>query len=135
MDKPSSSIRALARRLLALEAASQGVGDARVHEGVRVCEKLKTSLTRLAGADSFTSLLRRALVLARTEVPSLHDITVKADCSMDGLGKLARKDSTEATAALTAHLLWLLVTFIGEPLTMKLVREAWPDASVDEERS
>ena len=133
MDKPSSSIRALARRLLALEAARQGVAAARVHEGVRVCEKLRISLTRLAGADSFTSLLGRALVLARTEVPSLHGITVKQDCSMDGLEKLARKDGTEATAALTAYLLWLLVTFIGEPLTLRLVREAWPDSSVDEE--
>jgi hypothetical protein len=83
MDKPSSSIRALARRLLALEAASQSAADPRVHEGVRVCEKLRISLTRLAGADSFASLLRRALALSRMEVPSLHDITVKADCSMD----------------------------------------------------
>ncbi len=38
----------------------------------------------------------------------------------------------EAAVAITAHLLGLLVTFIGEPLTLRLVREAWPDASLDE---
>ena len=29
-----------------------------------------------------------------------------------------------------AQLLGLLVTFIGEPLTLRLVRDAWPNASV-----
>ncbi len=33
------------------------------------------------------------------------------------------------------HLLGLLVTFIGEPLTLALVREAWPDISLDEPHS
>jgi hypothetical protein len=29
-----------------------------------------------------------------------------------------------------AQLLGLLVTFIGEPLTLRLVRDAWPDAPI-----
>ena len=46
---------------------------------------------------------------------------------------LMRRDGgAEAAVAITAHLLGLLVTFIGEPLTLRLVREAWPDASLDE---
>src|SRR5438876_7560228 len=89
MDMPSSSIRDLARRLLAVEAATPP--DSAIaareggHEAVRVCEKLRISLTRFAGADGFASLLRRTLALARVEVPSLNRITVKPDCSMDGL--------------------------------------------------
>ena len=43
---------------------------------------------------------------------------------------------TGATGALgravVAHLLGLLVTLIGEPLTRQLVRDEWPDAAVDE---
>ena len=31
---------------------------------------------------------------------------------------------------MVAELLKLLVMFIGEPLTLSLVREAWPDASI-----
>jgi hypothetical protein len=30
-----------------------------------------------------------------------------------------------------AHLLDLLVTFIGAPLTLRLLRNKWPDASMD----
>jgi len=121
--------------LLAEEAASQSAAGSRVHEAVRVCEKLRFSITRIAGADGFTALLRRALALARAEVPALHSITEKADGSLEGLDKLAaeaRDVAVDAGVAITAHLLGLLVTFIGEPLTARLVREAWPDASLGE---
>ena len=141
MDTPSPSIRDLARRLLAVEATSPSASGLHVHEGERVCEKLRISLTRFAGADGFTSLMRRALALARTEVPAADSITVKADCSMEGLKELAadaRKSGgggdggAAAVASITSHLLGLLATFIGEPLTLRLVRESWPDASLDE---
>jgi hypothetical protein len=130
MDAPSPAVRKLARRLLALEATSESAGsDAHSHEAVRVCEKLRVSLTRFAGADGFASLLRRALALARAEVPSLDQVKIRPDCSIE---ELARNDRTEAGAALTAHLLGLLVTFVGQSLTLRLVRETWPDASLDE---
>lgn len=132
---PSSSTRELARRLLAVEAATQRATDGHEHEAARVCEKLRISLTRLAGADAFTSLLRRALSLARAEFPSLQSVKLKPDGSLEGLDVLAA-DSTrgehEAAIAITAHLLGLLVTFIGKPLTLRLVRDAWPDASWEE---
>ena len=135
MTTPSESTRALARRLLALEAARQSVTDARVHEAVEVCEKLRVTLTRFAGADGFTALLRRALALARAEVPAAHSIQVKAEGCLDGLEEFvaeAGNVGVDAAVAITAHLLGLLVTLIGEPLTLRLVREAWPDASLDE---
>ena len=138
MDTPSSSTRDLARRLLAVEAASQSAADPRVHEAVRVCEKLRVSLTRFAGVDGFTALLRRALALARAEVPALHGITEKAAGSIEGLEKVGADAGSsgvgggDAAVAITAHLLGLLVTFIGESLTARLVREAWPDASLGE---
>ena len=136
MDSPSPSSRKLARRLLAAEAARPGAADAPArHEAVRVCEKLRISLTRFAGEEGFTSLLRRSLALARAQAPSLSRITVKPDCSLEGLEALAAQDpraGIEAGLAITAHLLELLVTFIGEPLTLRLVRDGWPDTSLDE---
>ena len=127
-------MRGLARRLLALEALHPPASHQHLHEAVRVCDKLRLSLTRFAGADGFASLLARSLSLARAEVPSLNRISVKPDCIMDGLEALAADEAdggVEAAGALTAHLLGLLVTFIGEPLTLRLVRESWPDASFD----
>ena len=67
-DTPSPTVRDLARRLLAVEAARQSATSSREHEAVRVCDKLRVCLTRFAGADGFTALLRRALALARAEV-------------------------------------------------------------------
>jgi len=127
-------MRDVARRLVAVEAASQSATDAPVLEAVRVCDKLRISLTRFAGSDGFTSLLGRALVLARADVPSLQTVTLKPDCTLEGLGVLAvdANAGPEAAVAITAHLLGLLETFIGRPLTLRLVREAWPDASLDE---
>ena len=128
-------MRDLARRLL---AASQSASDPQVHEAVLVSDKLRISLTRFAGADGFTSLLRRALALARAEVPSLQSVKVGADGRLEGFELLAAQtgmDVAAAAAAITAHLLGLLVTFIGEPLTLALVREAWPDISLTESHS
>ncbi len=127
-------MRDLARRLL---AASQTVSDPHVHEAVLVSDKLRISLTRFAGVDGFTSLQRRALVLARAEMPSLQSITIGANGRLEGFEQLATGTgaaaaAAAAAAAITAHLLGLLVTFIGEPLTLALVREAWPDTSLDE---
>ena len=135
MDTPSSSMRDLARRLVAVEAASQSANCAHVPEAVRVCEKLQISLTRLAGSDGFTALLRRALALARADVPALQTVKLKPDGSLAGCERLAL-DATnggpEAAVMILAHLLGLLKTFIGEPFTLRLVREAWPDTSLDE---
>ena len=119
----------LARRLL---ASSQTPSDPHVPEVVIAIEKLRISLTRFAGADGFGSLLRRALTLARAEVPSLQCVKVGPDGHFVGVEQIAidsPKAGLEAAVAITAHLLGLMVTFIGEPLTLRLLREAWPDAS------
>ena len=138
MDIASPSMQDLARRLLAVEAASQSAIASHVHEAVRVCEKLQISLTRFAGSDGFKSLLRRALALARADVPSLQTVKLKPDGSLEGCEGLAvdaTNGAPEAAVAIIAHLLGLLVTFIGKPFTLRLVREAWPDTSLNEEHS
>ncbi len=137
MELPSPALRDLARRLL---AASQVPGDVHVHEAVLVIDKLQNSLTRFAGADGFVSLLRRALKLARVEVPALHSIKIRPDGRLDGFEQLAADTGTddagrEAAVAITTHLLGLLVTFVGRPLTLTLLHEVWPDASIDESQS
>ena len=130
-------MRDLVRRL---RAVSQTASDPHVHEAAVVIEKLRISLTRFAGADGFASLLRRALMLASADVPSLQSVKVGADGRLEGIEQLAAETGTGAAraggeAAVAAHLLELLVTFIGEPLTLRLAREAWADTSLDEYNS
>ena len=57
-------------------------------------------------------------------------VELKPDGSLNGCEVLA-VDGREAAVALIAHLLGLLETFVGEPFTVRLVRQAWPDASLD----
>lgn len=134
MDNPSPRMRDLARRVL---AASEGDSDSQVPPAMLVSENLRASLTRFAGSDGFAALLRRALSLASAEMPELQSLEVGPTGSLDGFEKLTTADGprnvvSEAGVVVTTHLLELLVTFIGEPLTLRLVREAWPDISLDD---
>jgi hypothetical protein len=134
METPSAIPSRLARQLLAIEAARDGDTGPPVHEVVRVCEKLQVSVTRFAGAEGFNTLLRRALALARADVPAMQAVPLKPGDALEGLRALvadATPGRADVPAAVVAHLLGLLVTFIGEPLTLQLVNDAWPDASLD----
>lgn len=133
MNTPPASIRAWAQRLLAVETANRRASDALLPEAVRVSEKLRNTLTRFVGTDGFTALLRRALALARADVPSLQTVTVTADGHLKAIEGVAAEgeDSVEAATAITAHLLALLVNFIGESLTLRLLRDAWPETSLE----
>ena len=135
MEPLSPSIRDLARRVLTVEASSQSAVEPRAHAAVRVCEKLRVHLTRFIGADGFRAIQRRALALARAEIPALDRVTQKDDGTLEGLDGLtgeSRDAGGDAAAAIITHLLSLLVTFIGQPITVRLLREAWPDASFGE---
>ena len=127
-------MRNLAKRLLSLEAEpNPGGTTASYHAAACVCEKLRTSVSRFAGSDSYAALLRRGLALARAEDPSLIGVTINPDCSFEGLDALpAGAGGAHPVALVIAHLLGLLETFIGGSLTLRLVRDAWPDASLDE---
>jgi hypothetical protein len=88
------------------------------------------------GLAGFRSLLSRALALAKAEVVSLSPVQVREDGSLEGLDGAAHWPGAgpggDGGAAVVTHLLGLLVTFIGEPLTRQLVRDSWPDAPADE---
>ena len=88
------------------------------------------------GNAGFRALLSRALALANAEVPWLRAVQVKADGSLEGLEELhAQLDPDEifeGRVVLLAQLLGLLVAFIGENLTLRLVREVWPKLSLND---
>ncbi|MBP3959860.1 hypothetical protein J8F10_31820 [Gemmata sp. G18] len=130
MSTVPPAIHDLARRLIALEAARPESPGAPLGGAVRVCDRLRTALARLAGVAGFRSLLSRALALATAEAPELAAARVRTDGALEGLEGFPYDHDTGAGVAIVTHLLGLLVTFIGEPLTLRLVRDAWPDAPV-----
>jgi hypothetical protein len=127
--------RHLAQRLLTYEALAGENSEPAETAASRVCERLRQPLITLAGVAGFRSLLSRALTLARAEAPSLNTVEVEADGSVKGLGDLASQIDKEQTrdggAILIAQLIGLLLTFIGEGLTLRLVQDVWPEAVFD----
>jgi len=127
--------RHLAQRLLAYEAVAGENSEPAESAAFRVCAKLRRPLITLAGVDGFRSLRSRALTLARAEAPSLSAVQIAADGSLKGLDELApqtaKEQARDGGAVLIAQLIGLLLTFIGEGLTLQLVQDVWPEAAFD----
>jgi len=140
MENPNLAMRELAQRLIAAESARRESRDGAQVDGapgdgapgkqsqatVQVTEKLRITLTRFAGRDGFYALLSRALALSKAQVPALQTVKIRAEGSLEGF-----LDNTDGGVVLIAHLLGLLATFIGESITLRLLREAWPEETLD----
>jgi hypothetical protein len=117
--------RDLAQQLIAHEGATGKTSEPMEFAAFRACETLRRPVCALAGVAGFRSLLSRALALARAEAPTLSAVQVAADGSLQGLDELGRKidkdQVREGGAILIAQLLGLLLTFIGEAMTSRLV--------------
>lgn len=96
-----------------------------------VCDRLRPHLATLMGNIGFKALLSRALALAAAENPSLLSLHIKADGSFERAEAAVAVTAPEGGAALVVQLLGLLATFIGEDLTLRLVRDVWPEALFD----
>jgi len=134
-------MRDLAHRLLTYEAGLGKSSESMESPATRVYEKLRQSLGEFVGVAGFYSLATRALTLSRPEVPSLIAVRVAADGSLRGLGEIENqfdidKDQAgEGGIVLIARLLGLLRIFLGEALTLSLLRNAWPGAAFDDQNS
>lgn len=72
------------------------------------------------------------------EVEWLRTVTIKPDGSLSGLEATAGLPVDEIArgeSILIAHLVGLLITFIGETLTMRLLQDAWPGVSRNDAHS
>jgi hypothetical protein len=141
---PAPEGRLLGRRLLEreLDGAGEraaGAGPAALAAAAeRALQKLGRPLGRLVGAEGYLALVRRALHLARSGHPLLRDVRLRdapdgahPAGTLMGLPAAVRDAGPalagDALAAVLAHVIGLLVTFIGSDLTTRTLREAWPD--------
>jgi hypothetical protein len=134
-------MRDLAHCLLAYEVVPDKTREPAESATLRVYEKLRRGLGEVAGTAGFQSLASRALALARTEAPSLNAARVAADGSLQGLVEFEhqmdidrdRADESatgEAGIILIARLIGLLLLFLGEALTLSLLRVNWPGVAL-----
>ncbi len=137
--------RELARRLLIYESRAGNSSEPGSSPTLRVYEKLRRSLSAFAGVADFYSLASRALALARSEDPGLSEAQVTEDGRVKGLGEIDHptgsdkgaggESPSEAGIILIARLLGLLHIFLGETLTVGLLRITWPKAALNEGNS
>jgi hypothetical protein len=125
----------LAQRLLIYEGVAGKNSETTESAAFRVFAKLRRPLITLAGVAGFRSLLSRALTLARAEAPSLSAVQIAADGSLQGLDELEpqinKDQAREGGTILITQLIGLLLTFIGEGLTLSMVQAVWPEAGFD----
>ncbi len=130
MRRATPQMRKLAKRLIAHEARENKPSGTISPAIFPVPEKLRPLVAALVGNAGFRVLLSRALVLAKPEVPWLRAVHVKADGSLAGPAEFEAQVDHETMVAgriaVLAQLLELLGEFIGENLTMQLIREVWP---------
>lgn len=133
MSQAIPKLRAFAERLIAHETKGNKPSETKIPAACLASEKLRPHLAALMGNIGFRALLARALVLANADVPWLRAVHVKADGSYEGFEELGAQidpdEFFEGCVGLLSHLFGLLVAFIGEDLTLQLVRQAWPKLS------
>jgi hypothetical protein len=138
-----TKMRDLAHRLLAYEVNAGKTAEPTASATLRVYEKLRQSLSGVAGVAAFESLAFRALTQAKSEAPSLWPVQIAGDGSLQGLGELKPQIDMDKDLAdkfpggdggivLIARLLGLLLIFLGEALTLSLLRVTWPGAALDD---
>jgi hypothetical protein len=130
--------RDLAQRLLTYESVEGNTSEPLVSATLSVYGKLRQRLGELAGSAGFQSLASRALTLARSEEPSLGAVEVGADGNLELMSgvepsiKVEQDRVHEGGVVLISRLLGLLFIFLGEALTVNLIRDVWPDAALDD---
>lgn len=123
-------MRKFAARLIAYEAAVARTADREKSAAFAVTDKMGTQLTMLMGNCGHRALLMRALALAGAEVAWLRGVQIVDDGTLEGPAPADESvdpdEAFEGGVVLIAQLIGLLVAFIGERLTLRLVREVWP---------
>jgi hypothetical protein len=101
-----------------------------------LCEGLRVRLDPLFGSVAVDALFARALHVATAEFAWLADVvpTGGERCLPEGLqrvsGAIERDALEDGLAAVLAHNIGLLSTFIGDDFVMPLVQAAWETTSV-----
>lgn len=124
----NSNTREIAERLLSYEAGKDIRSGADALPAVHVCQKLIFPLSKLVGETGSRALLARALTLAKREAEVLSPVKVTDEGALEEWNG----ETESASTLLVGHLLGLVVTFLGEDLTLRLLHDVWPDRTISD---
>ena len=133
----NAALRQLALKVLTQHAGPGATATALAAAARRAYDDLVRVSAPLIGQAGIDALTGRALHLAQREYPWLVDTREAEQAERlfaQVIACLEQQDPAvgiEGAGAVFALFTGLLVTFIGEPLTARLLRKAWPDAFSD----
>jgi len=126
-------IQNFAKQILVAEAMRAKRAGISSPDAFSAWQKFRLPLGKLIGRIGVHSLFSRALALAGREVSWLRTLRIKTDGMLNGLNEVKEKLNADQIArgeiVLLERLLELLVTFIGAPLTLRLIEDIWPDGN------
>jgi hypothetical protein len=118
------------RRLLAREAGSGADAPCIAMAARRLCERFAKQLTPIIGDAGVSAICLRTLHLVQRQFPSLALIPAKNDGPFarvqESLQALEPGVAADAAIEVLTTASNLLDSFIGEGLTTRLLRGAWP---------
>jgi hypothetical protein len=131
MALTSPQLRSLVRRALLEQTGTASSDRPRLASAFNtLCEHLRQRLQALFGRTAVDALFARAVHVAASEFPWLKDVIGKHGdgCSADAIATMQGVDMEhveEGLAAVLAHNIELLNTFVGDDLVRPLVHQAW----------
>ena len=128
MTKPSATQVDRAKRVLMYEGCAGSSSEECAAAAWRVYEKLNARLAPLLGSAGVEALFVRSAKLVQAQYGFLAEVATPGGMRTLGaaLQALDPAAATEVAAALFGTFLELMSTFIGERLTVLILRSAWP---------
>jgi hypothetical protein len=137
MTNKDRALREIARRVMKTRLSVAPATTSAAAEAMQLsCGELYRILETAMGPEGLRALVGRAIQITARDYPWLATVQTgtSSDCPLSGLAEAAGRmdvaDAMEGYAALLASMIWLLMSFIGEDLTLRFVRVAWPNVSL-----
>ena len=137
MGQQNLKFRDLARRLLDHERGGRDTPVELVPAMEGAFRRLYEHMHNLIGQAGIQALLARAAHLTRTEARWIESITIHVEpiLTLTGLAERVESEGAaevfEGLELLLANIIGLLCTFIGDSLTMLLIRRIWPEVALE----
>jgi len=131
VNPPAPMVVSLSRTILEHEIGKREAPDEIAAAIERCFQRLYAELVNLVGHAGYQALLARAVHLTRPEGGPLEVAIADGTVNVKDLAERVKRDGgprvIDDTTTLLANLIGLLTTFLGEELTMRLVRRIWTE--------
>ncbi len=128
-------VEQLSHHLFAFQSCVAAVHNSADGAQFRVIEQLCAKITEVSGNTGLQTMLSRALSATRADFPWLRSAKASKTGGLVGLDQVhPPPDSEEAMRgelAVLGSLIELLRSFLGDGVTLQLLRSLWPLASID----